>query len=502
LTVVDRLRPAVPTAAPRRWHPEQAAVVTLCTAVSAGVVLRHLATKPLWRDEAISLSVAARPITRILSVLPRHDANAGLYYLLLHFWLHISASRAGARGFSAACFIAAAALASWAGGRWRGSETGLACGLLMALNPFGVYYGQETRPYALAVLLATAATVALFWNDSPEGRRPAPRAFLAAAIALVYVDLFALLYLAALLAVAAAIHWRRHQTIPPELKRGAIIIATASAPLALVMGVFERGQISWLPRPNAGALVTTITAMTSGGVGFVLIVALAIVALALAARRDRGLTIALAAAFALPPVTLWTAAQVVPVFIDRYVICSVVAMVALVAAGLTALRDRWGGGGRVAAAAALATLIVLGGQRSAHVEAEAFKVDNAPAVIAFIESHAQPADAVAYAGGGLRILIEASLPRSKADFPADVALAPGGEAFRQHDLYAREVSAPVLATRLETVHRLWLVTDPVDQRYPQGGPFAALRPLVTAAFAPAGTTSFGAVEVTLLTRTG
>lgn len=492
----------------RQWKPEIAAAVTLSAACSTVAVVRDIGTKPLWRDEAISLSVATRPVTRILSVLPHHDANAGLYYLLLHVWLVFGQSPAWARGMSAACFVATAAIAAWAGSRWQGRwESGLACGLLVAFNPFLLYYGQEARPYALAVLLAAIATVALFWHHGPQENHddrvePAPRAFIVATIALIYADLFTVLYVGALLAVVALLAWHEHDRLSAPLKRCCWIIAVATSPLAVVMLVFERGQISWISRPTFEVLATTIRSMSSGGLGLVVVVLLGAVALADRRRArgpDRVIVVALAAAFALPPLVLWTVAQATPVFIDRYVICSTVAMVALTAAGLAVLRDRLAGVGRLLGLTFLAVLVVLGGQRIARLEAEPFKVDDAPAVIDFIRTRAQVGDAVAYAGGGLRTLIDANLPTGLA-FPEDVALAPGGEAFRQDDLYAREVGAALLESRLSSVQRIWMVTDPSDQRYPQGGPFVQLRPLVTATFRSVATTSFGTVDVTMMVR--
>jgi hypothetical protein len=188
------------------------------------------------------------------------------------------------------------------------------------------------------------------------------------------------------------------------------------------------------------------------------------------------------------------------VFLDRYVISSTLAMIGMASAGLAVVRERLARGGRLAALAVLAGLLLLGGQQTAKVEAQPFKVDDAPSIIRYIESRSRPGDAVAYAGGGLRTLIEASLPGPHDPFPLDVALAPGGEAFLQHDLYAREVTATELATRLQMVERLWLVTDPLDQRSPQGGPFGALWPVVTSTFRPSVAASFQSVDVTLLIR--
>jgi len=468
--------------------------------LAALVVLRHLGTKPLWRDEAISVSVATRPVTGVLWILPHHDANAGLYYLVLHGWLRLGhSSPAWARGLSAVSFIATAALASWAVSRWLGWPAGVAAGGLVATNPFLVYYGQEARPYALAVGLAVLSLVALLWR----AERPAPRAYVAVTLVLLYVDLFALIFVAAVALAVVVVHRLRSEPLPRVLIRCWAIIAAGSAPLILVMVVGQRGQISWLTRPDFGVLRRTISAMSGGWIGLLVIVVLGGVAIAAAASgsvgRGQVITAALAAGFVLPPLALWAISQLAPSYIDRYVICSAVAMIGLAAAGFEAARKR---AGPVVALALLAVLVTVGAQHVAQVEAGPFKVDNAPGAWSFIANHAQPGDALGYAGGGLRIVMDAAAPRSPgpAPIPLDVALAPRGEAFLQHDLYAREVSAAELGQRLAGVSRLWLVTDSRDHRYPSDGPFGQLRPVVTADFAPSSSGSFGAIDVTLYLR--
>jgi mannosyltransferase len=485
-----------PTVAATSNHATTAAVIVLSAVVAAGAVLRHLGAKPLWRDEAISVSIASRPVLRLLSILPHHDANAGLYYLLLHGWLRMASGPTAARGLSAACFIATAAGAAWAATHWRGWETGLACGLLIAVNPFLVYYGQEARPYALAVLLAAVSTVALFWR----GRGPAPRAYVVTTVALLYADLFAILYVGALALVLVVGYRLRGEPVPAALKRCWWIIAGAAAPLAAVMMIFERAQISWLGRPRFQDLTGTLTSMTSGWLGLSIVTALAVLAL-LPRRRatpegSRTVVAALAVAFVLPPLGLWTLSQLSPSYVDRYVIASTLGAVVLAAAGLAVLRRR---GGRAVAGAVLAGLVVLGGQRTARLEAQPFKVDNAPALVRYVRRQAQPGDAMAYAGGGLRIVVESAVATTGA-LPPDIALAPGGQEYLQSDIYAREVSAAELLRRLAPVQRLWLVTDPADQRFPQGGPFAQSKALIMTSFDFGPTTTYGAIDLTLLMR--
>jgi hypothetical protein len=122
-------------------------------------------------------------------------------------------------------------------------------------------------------------------------------------------------------------------------------------------------------------------------------------------------------------------------------------------------------------------------------------------VVSFIARQARPDDAVGFAGGGLRTVIDAYL-RPGGSFPFDIAVAPGGEATRQHDIYAREVNSATLWQRLAGVQRLWLVTDPTNGRYPPYGPFASLRPGVTREFQPTIKASFPGIDVTLYTRKG
>jgi len=82
----------------RRAGRAALAVAVGSAAVAAALVVRTLGTKPLWLDEAVSVSVASRPLPRLLVVLTHHDANAGLYYLLLHLWLYLSHGAAWDRG--------------------------------------------------------------------------------------------------------------------------------------------------------------------------------------------------------------------------------------------------------------------------------------------------------------------------------------------------------------------------------------------------------------------
>jgi len=474
-----------------REHTTRAApgIAAGSAVVASALVLRNLGTKPLWLDEAVSVSVASRPLPRILAVLTHHDANAGVYYLLLHLWLYVGHSPAWDRGVSAACFAMTAGLAAWIGTRWGDPWLGCACGVLVATNRFLLFYGQEARPYSLAVLLAVASTAALLgWGD-----RPAPAIYVAATVGLLYADLFAVLFVATQAIAVLAVHRRRRAPVSRQLLRCWAVIAAVTAPLGLLIMNRERSQISWLPRPAFADLVRTMTGMTNGWWGLGLISGLVLFVLTVQ-RRTVTVPVLLASA-TLPPVLLWLFAQLVPSFLDRYVICSTVAVIGLAALGVKALRAHTGA---AAALAVLLALAALGAQRIVTLEREPFKYENAPAVVAFVAGQAQRGDAIGFGSGGLRTVTDLYL--GAGPFPTDVALAPGGDAELQHDLYARQVSAPILQERLAGVERLWLVTDPTDHHYPSSGPFAPLRAEVTRNFRETLAASFPGMDVTLYRR--
>jgi uncharacterized membrane protein len=467
-----------------------AGIVATVSAIAAAIVFRRLGSKPLWLDEAVSISVAGRTLPRLLAVLPHRDANAGLYYLVLHYWLWFGHSTAWDRGLSAICFVAAAGLATWVGVRWRGVWAGAAAGLLIVTNRFLVFYGQEARPYSAAVLLGIASTTALFW-DEDGGVAFGP--YVVLTILLLYTDLFAALFVGA--QAVAVVAMRRGRDLRP-LVHCWLVIGAVTAPLWLWMITAERGQIAWLGRPDLPNLERTIKEMGNGAVGLTIVCALSVVACVWAAQagrsRDRSLVAALTVAFIAPPIALWLFAQVVPSFDDRYVICSAVAAIGLAALGFDVVRRR----SSVLAIVLLVVVCGLGGSAVLRLERAPFKYENTPALVALLRSQAQPSDAIGFGSGGLRTVVDMYMPSPSFE---DVALAPGSPS-SQPDVYLREVDPSILASRLSAVERLWLITDPNDHLYPSSGPFAPLRGAFDQEFQRAATTAFPGMDLTLYLR--
>ncbi len=132
----------------------------------------RLSDQSFWFDEAMSLYWARQSPGDILRVglALEQDPHPPIYYLLLHYLIGIlGESEVAVRSLS----VFAGALLVFPmyglGLRLGGWPTGLVAALLVALNPFLVWYGQEARMYALSVTLVMAGLYA-FLRVLDEGQ--------------------------------------------------------------------------------------------------------------------------------------------------------------------------------------------------------------------------------------------------------------------------------------------------------------------------------------------
>lgn len=124
------------------------------------VRLHNLTYHSLWFDEAISVHWAKQDIPRILEVgfTLVEDRLPPLYYLLLKAWAsHVGWSEFGLRSLSVffgwLLIPVTMRLTMMLGNR----RLALLTGWLLAGNPFLIWYSQEVRMYAPAVLFSTVA---------------------------------------------------------------------------------------------------------------------------------------------------------------------------------------------------------------------------------------------------------------------------------------------------------------------------------------------------------
>jgi 4-amino-4-deoxy-L-arabinose transferase-like glycosyltransferase len=129
----------------------------------------------LWSDEDITLDRAGQALGEMLAGLPVEQAPG--YYVLMRGWTRLAGESDLALRFpSLLAGVLAVALAAYMGTRLVNRDTGLLLALIVAVNPFLVYYGQEARMYALLMALALACMAALLRARERAGERPEERA--------------------------------------------------------------------------------------------------------------------------------------------------------------------------------------------------------------------------------------------------------------------------------------------------------------------------------------
>lgn len=136
-------------------------VVAIVLLIATGARLYRIDAQSLWNDEGNSLRLAERSPSDLIDATAR-DIHPPGYYLTLKAWIALAGtSELALRLPSAFAGVLMVAAVIALGRRLFGATAGALAGLMAALSPLAVYYGQETRMYALLGLCA-ALSMAVF----------------------------------------------------------------------------------------------------------------------------------------------------------------------------------------------------------------------------------------------------------------------------------------------------------------------------------------------------
>ncbi|MFL6195282.1 MAG: glycosyltransferase family 39 protein [Thermoanaerobaculia bacterium] len=121
-----------------------------------------------------------------------HDLHPPLSYLLFMIWVRLFGTQeATVRTLSLLLGLGSVVLLGFLGRRIAGAWAGLAGAAFLAFNPLHIAYSQEARPYALAVMLVTAAHL-FFLRSLGEGTARNRIAYAFLSVAALYTHYFAL----------------------------------------------------------------------------------------------------------------------------------------------------------------------------------------------------------------------------------------------------------------------------------------------------------------------
>ncbi|MET8510792.1 hypothetical protein [Streptomyces sp. NPDC005077] len=279
----------------------------------------------LWRDEAATWQVALRDASGIWHLLGQVDAVHGLYYLLMHGLFECFGPSAVtlrlpsviAMGVAAACV---AALGQRLAGYWAGLGGGLAFGLLPAVQ----FYLQEGRPYALVAAGAGISTLLLVQSADRRGRARTWAAYGAVVLICALLNWLSLLILLAHLATLMCVKAERIVWVRWGL---AAALATAGALPLILFSRSQSAQVSWIPPLTWHMLIAPAIMLLIGSIG------------AWAARPRLGqLSLATVGLplLAVPQVGLIVISLFQPLFLDRYILFSLLGLALLLGSTLAA----------------------------------------------------------------------------------------------------------------------------------------------------------------------
>jgi mannosyltransferase len=402
--------------------------------------MAHLGDKSLWIDEIWSLRIAQLPWHSFGWELQNQDPNSSLYYCLLHLWLNFGRSEASLRGLSVLFAVVTIPIVFVIGKRMMGTLEGLAAASLMVINLFHIQWSQESRGYSLLVLGVTLAT--LFFVRSIESPTLANwTGYCTLGVLSIYVHLFAGLVLAA--------HWAsliflRPKDIPWRGWIGSnlamVICAFPLLRLTYARSAAPFVPLDWLPRPTLHDVYDAFYQLAGnanypesrGGKSllcfYLILCILALVSMYESARlkgRSPELwsTGLLFCWLVVPVGVIFGVSLLQPIYVSRYLLVSVPAMVLLGANGLARIRPRW-----VTAAGIIFAILFVAVGLSRYYQSRA-RFQEWRDVTRLVIARAQPGDGMIFCVAPGRLLFDyyaepwrvsgASIPNAVYPAPAD-----------------------------------------------------------------------------------
>jgi hypothetical protein len=387
-----------------------------------GLVIRVLATRGIWLDEATSIHQAQMPFGDLLQTLRSTDVHPPLHHVVL--WAAVRVLGTDELAVRAPSLLAATALIPLlylAGRDIYDRRAGLAAAALGTVAPFAVWYAQEARMYALFMLFALLA-VWMQIRILRGGGAGAWLTYVLAAAALVYTQYFGVLLVGVQqVAFAVALHSRASDRRARTLRwlRWTGVLALLTLPLIpFALDQFQANEAAGrgfqkVPSQAGGAVAGVGTqpgpyAAITNAVWAVLgyhsdatMTAIAalwplglLLALALLGRGRSWPTLLVVAAAAVPALALYGLGQAKPfVFEVRYFVGAVPLALLLIARALTS----WARRPAIVAVASAATVGVLAlGLADQQLNGSNPRVYDFEGSVSSIEQRARPGDVLVF----------------------------------------------------------------------------------------------------------
>lgn len=506
---------SLPSKAAFRWANSVALVVL----VAIGLALRfaHLTAKPFWFDECFSVELARLRLGSFLRVIWWREANMSLYYALLRGWLHFGQSEYFVRSMSVLFAAATIPAIYWLARQLYDRWIAFFAAALFTFNAYSVRYAQEARSYSLFVLLATLSSAFFVsWLRDPSHRNRL--GYIVASVLAVYSHFYALLLIAAQWITLRAFGVPDGSDREPisELRRTFPwqAIGLSLAPFLIFVAKTGAGPLRWVHRPGWHDLLA-LWQQFSGGSNWLLAV---IFLLACSAAVFSGGTqllqhnqdwhawrVQFLLVWLLFPVLLTFCLSFLrPVFLPRFLIFCLPALIILVAAGIARLRKAW----LTTPILVLTLSLAMYGISFVYSHDYDDQRDASGEAASFILDHSQPGDAIIFhiAEGRLpyefirsqRARENTASPKYTRQLGPDILFPHFGPGLDYSDFKAKPIPE-ILRSEFPNYSRLWVMYM-YNQAGGAGRTTTMFRSLIGQFFPRSECRDFWKVEVCLFTR--
>lgn len=500
-----------------RWYQRPAAQLATVAVIALAARLPGIASRPIWYDEAFSILFAEKGPAAMFAATFANPAAAASevhplgYYVILWQWMKLfGESLVSVRALSVVAGVATVIAVFTLSQSMFGRTTALAAGVVTALAPFQVHYGQEIRMYGYLALWLLLATYC-YWQGSRLPQLIWWAGFAAFAALAESTQYLAVFYLAALAAWPLITRkWR--------LLRNTLAAASLAVLLCIPWLVYLPGQLArisrtyWIGRPGPSKLLTLLLTYVTNlplpgwmlAVGLFVSLALVVMAAMQTIRAVRGgasdaqLALWVVYLAAVPPVLMLVFSQWIPVYLERALLPSGAIFCIWIAWSLTRPNIH-------TLATGLIVALVLAGFSMGlyeHVTYAGFPYAAFDEVAAELRDRLQPGDVIIHSSK-LSLLPTAYFDRSLPEtFIADPPGSPvdtlSQAAGQELGVYAN----PDIASAAGSAQRVWYVLfDESNKEYVQAGyPRHPDLTWLMQKFQPGGTDHWGELSVYLFSR--
>lgn len=214
------------------------------TVLSTVLCSWSIGSKSVWFDEGASLRYAGGSLSQLWHAEWAHEANMFLYYLTLHFWMHLGNTEIELRVLSLIFAVGTVIATFLLARRIFGDLPAVAAGLIITTAPLAIGFAQTARSYTMAMFfVALSSHLLLRAIDRPTIARLA--LYVASIVAAMYSHDFGFFVFVAQVAWLVT---RRQR--PAPIRR--FIVAIASIAVLLVpqaaFVIHTRGfVVDWIP---------------------------------------------------------------------------------------------------------------------------------------------------------------------------------------------------------------------------------------------------------------